>query len=291
MTHHYLRKKLLSLLRFAVIIVFVIINVFPIYWMILTSFRPETEILAKPPQFILDFGNIFLRNYENVITGYSSGVRISAGAVVFLMNSIIVATVSTLLSVTIAYPAAYAVSRIKFPGRNSLTLLSLLCYLIPTLALMVPIFQICVGLRLHNTLIGITMVETIFNLPIALWVLRGYLTSVPFGIEEAGFVDGCSRLRVMTSITLPVVKPGLAVVMIICFTNAWNSYLFPMLLLRKEEVKTASVGLSIYLNEQIGMVWGEMMAAGTIIALPVLFIYLFFQKYLIRGVADGAIKG
>jgi multiple sugar transport system permease protein len=198
---------------------------------------------------------------------------------------------ATFLSIAIAYPSSYVVTRIKFPGREFAAGLLFICYLIPPLALMVPIFKLSVSMGLHNSLLGLVVVETVFNLPIALWVIRGYLTGVPFDIEEAGFIDGCSRLSVMSRITLPMVVPGIAVVAIICFTNAWNSYLFPMLFLRSEEIKTASVGLSIYLNEQIGMVWGEMMAAGTVIALPVLFVYFFFQRQLIGGITEGAVKG
>lgn len=284
-------QKLLAAMKILLILFIVCINVFPIYWMVITSFRPDVEILSKPPRLLLDFGRLYLSNYENVLTGFSSGVRISIGAVTFLMNSIIVASFATFLSIAIAYPSSYVVTRIKFPGREFAAGLLFICYLIPPLALMVPIFKLSVGLGLHNSLMGLITVEMVFNLPIALWVIRGYLIGVPYEIEEAGFIDGCSRLSVMTRITLPMIVPGLAVVAIICFTNAWNSYLFPMLFLRDEAIKTASVGLSIYLNEQIGMVWGEMMAAGTIIALPVLFVYFFFQKKLIGGITDGAVKG
>ncbi|MEG1515264.1 MAG: carbohydrate ABC transporter permease [Clostridia bacterium] len=278
-------------LRVMLIVLVVCVNVFPIYWMLITSLRPDTEILSRPPKLLLNFGKLYFTNYENVLTGYSSGVRISIGALRFLLNSIAVASLSTALSLVIAYPASYVVTRIKFPGKEFAAGLLFVCYLIPPLALMVPIFQISVNLGLHNSLPGMIAVETVFNLPIALWVIRGYLTGVPFEIEEAGFIDGCSRLGVMGRITLPMIVPGLSVIAIICFTNTWNSYLFPMLFLRSEEIKTASVGLSIYLNEQIGMVWGEMMAAGAIIAFPVLLVYFFFQKNLIGGVTDGAVKG
>jgi multiple sugar transport system permease protein len=284
-------QRLFAAMKILLILLVVCINVFPIYWMVITSFRPDVEILSKPPKLLLDFSKLYLANYKNVLTGYSSGVQISIGAVAFLLNSMIVASLSTFLSIAIAYPSSYVVTRIKFPGREFASGLLFICYLIPPLALMVPIFKLSVSLGLHNSLLGLVVVETVFNLPIALWVIRGYLTGVPFEIEEAGFIDGCSRQSVMTRITLPMIVPGLSVVAIICFTNAWNSYLFPMLFLRNEAIKTASVGLSIYLNEQIGMVWGEMMAAGAIIALPVVFVYFFFQKKLIGGITDGAVKG
>lgn len=284
-------RRALGALKAVLIVLVVCVNVFPIYWMLITSLRPDTEILSKPPKLLLDFGRLYLQNYANVFTGFSSGVRISIGALRFLLNSIVVASLSTALSLLIAYPASYVVTRIKFPGKEFAAGLLFVCYLIPPLALMLPIFQLSVNLHLHNSLLGMVAVETVFNLPIALWVIRGYLIGVPFDIEEAGFIDGCSRMGVMGRITLPMIVPGLSVIAIICFTNTWNSYLFPMLFLRTETIKTASVGLAIYLNEQIGMVWGEMMAAGAIIALPVLFVYFFFQKNLIGGVTEGAVKG
>jgi multiple sugar transport system permease protein len=284
-------QRLFAAMKILLILFIVCINVFPIYWMVITSLRPDVEILSKPPQMLLNLNKLYFANYANVLTGFSSGVRISLGAGAFLLNSIIVASLATFLSIAIAYPSSYVVTRIKFPGREFAAGLLFICYLIPPLALMVPIFKLSVSMGLHNSLLGLVVVETVFNLPIALWVIRGYLTGVPFDIEEAGFIDGCSRLSVMSRITLPMVVPGIAVVAIICFTNAWNSYLFPMLFLRSEEIKTASVGLSIYLNEQIGMVWGEMMAAGTVIALPVLFVYFFFQRQLIGGITEGAVKG
>lgn len=283
--------KMLKCLRIVITISLVLINIFPIYWMIITSFRAETDILQRPPQLLISLNNLYLRNYQNVFTGYSSGVCVSAGASTFLLNSIIIAASTTILSIIFAYPGAYVVTRIRFPGREFASGLLLICYLIPTIALIVPIFQLSVKLKLINSIVGLIIAESVFNLPIALWVTRGFLSGIPFDIEEAGFVDGCSRFGIMTRITFPIIKPGLSVVATICFTNAWNSYLFPMLFLRREEVKTAPVGLSIYLNEQIGMVWGEMMASGTIIALPVLLIYLFFQKQLIGGIAAGAVKG
>jgi multiple sugar transport system permease protein len=278
-------------MRIALIIIVVIINIFPIYWMILTSFRPDTAILSKPPKLMPFNVKNTLKNYQNVLSGYSGTVKITEGAVVFIRNSLVVSVLATFVSVFISFPAAYAVVRIRFPGREFASALILICYLIPTLALMVPVFILSVRIGLQNTLIGLIIVESIFNLPIALWLIRGFLTDIPYEIEEAAFVDGCSRLRVMIEIVLPIVRPGITVVSLVCYLNAWNSYLFPMLLIRQNTIKTASIGMSIYLNEQIGMVWGEMMAAGTIIAIPVLFIYLFFQRNLIGGITAGAIKG
>jgi multiple sugar transport system permease protein len=248
-------------------------------------------ILSKPPKLMPFSTESTLKNYRNVLSGYSGDVKITESALVFIKNSLIVSIITTFVSVFIAFPAAYAIVRIRFPGREIASAIILICYLIPTLALMVPVFILCVRAGLQNTLIGLIIVESIFNLPIALWLIRGFLTDIPFEIEEAAFVDGCPRLRVMTKIILPMVRPGITVVSLVCYLNAWNSYLFPMLLIRQNNIKTASIGMSIYLNEQIGMVWGEMMAAGTIIALPVLFIYLLFQHNLIGGITAGAIKG
>ncbi len=283
-------KRLWRLVALTVIIVIVLINCFPIYWMALTSFRPETEIISKIPRILPD-GAMTLKNYRNIFSGFSGEVQITQSAFIFIRNSIIVATISTFLTLLLASPAAYALVRLKFPGRELAASSVLLCYLVPPLALIVPIFILCVKFNLQNSLIGLTIIETIFNIPVCLWLLRGYFVKMPLEVEESALVDGCRRLQVISKIILPMALPGMTVVALVCFLNAWNSYLFPLILIRSDLVKTAPVGLSIYLNEQIGMVWGEMMAAGTVIAIPIIIIFLLIQRNLIGGITVGAIKG
>jgi ABC-type glycerol-3-phosphate transport system permease component len=283
-------KRLRGKVTVAIIVCAAIVNAFPIYWMILTSFRPEDEIVSRPPK-VLPIGRMTTQNYRNVLTGYSGTVRITEGATTFLQNSLIVATVSTFLTLLLAAPAAYALVRLWFPGREVAAASVLICYLVPPLALIVPVFVICVRFGLQNSLIGLTLVECVFNLPIALWLMRGYLVGMPVEVEEAAEVDGCTRLQVVSKIVLPMALPGVTVVTVVCFLNAWNSYLFPLILIRQEPIKTAALGLAIYLNEQIGMVWGEMMAAGTIIAIPIILMFLVLHRYLTGGITVGAVKG
>ena len=281
-------------MRRSVTLLFVVavasVNAFPIYWMVVTSVRPEDEIISKPPK-ILPTGKLTAQNYRNVLSGFSGGVRITERATTFLWNSLCVATVSTFLTLLLAAPAAYALVRLWFPAREVAAGLVLICYLVPPLALIVPVFVICVRMGLQNSLTGLTIVETVFNLPIALWLMRGYLVGMPVEVEEAAEVDGCTRLQVVSRIALPMAMPGVTVVTVVCFLNAWNSYLFPLILIRQEPVKTAALGLALYLNEQIGMVWGEMMAAGTIIAIPILVLFLLVHRHLTGGITVGAIKG
>lgn len=283
-------KALRGRLTVAAVVAITVLNAFPIYWMVITSFRPEEEIVSKPPK-VLPIGKLTVQNYRNVLTGYSGSVRITERATTFLRNSLFVAALSTCLTLLFAAPAAYALVRLWFPGREVAAGMVLVCYLVPPLALIVPVFVICVRLGLQNSLLGLTLVETVFNLPIALWLMRGYLVGMPLEVEEAAEVDGCTRLQVVSRIVLPMALPGVTVVTVVCFLNAWNSYLFPLILIRQEPIKTAALGLAVYLNEQIGMVWGEMMAAGTIIAVPILLLFLFLRRYLTGGITVGALKG
>lgn len=277
-------------LTLIVIILIVIMNCFPIYWMVLTSFRPETEIVSRIPK-LLPLGETTFQNYRDIFTGYSGDVKITESALLFLRNSVFVAAVSTLLTMLLASPAAYALTRLRFPGRELAAGFALVCYLLPPLALIVPIFIICVKLGMQNSLIGLMFIETIFNIPVCLWLLRGYFVKMPLEVEESGLVDGCRRWQIITKIILPMALPGMTVVALVCFLNAWNSYLFPLILIRQDAIKTATVGLSIYLNEQIGMVWGQMMASGTAIAIPIIILFVLLQRNLIGGITAGAIKG
>ncbi len=279
-------KQVLTMVLITLIVIF---NCFPIYWMILTSFRPETEIVSKVPKLLPD-DNITFRNYRNVFSGYCGDVKITESAFVFIWNSLIVGITTTFLTLVLCSPAAYAISRIQFRGREAASSFALICYLVPPLALIVPVFVLCVKTGLNNSLLGMILVETIFNIPVCMWLLRGYFVKLPVEVEEAAVVDGCRRLQVITRIMLPMALPGLTVASVVCFLNAWNSYLFPLILLKSDPLKTAPVGLSIYLNEQIGMVWGEMMAAGAIIAVPVIIVFLLIQRNLVGGITAGAVK-
>ena len=283
-------KSAVRYVRLVAIIGITVINVFPIYWMVLTSLRAEQEILSKPPM-LLPSGGMTWQNYRNVFSGYAGQTRITESAIIFLRNSLLVSTTSTLLALLFAAPGGYAMVRLWFPGREAAAGAILVCYLVPPLALLIPVFVICVRLGIYDSLPGLIAVETIFNLPIALWLMRGYLVGLPVEVEEAAEVDGCTRLQVISKIAVPMALPGVTVVTLVCFLNSWNSYLFPLILIRQESIKTASLGLSVYLHPQIGMVWGEMMAAGTIIAVPIVLIFLFLRRYLIGGVTVGAIKG
>lgn len=284
------RTRLACTVRLTTVAALIVVVTFPVYWMILTSFRSETDIVSRPPH-LLPATALTLQNYRNVLSGMAGNVRITEPALVFIRNSVVVAVFTTALSVLIAAPAAYALVRLRFRGREAAATAVLIAYLVPTLALMVPVFVLLVKLGLHNSLQGLILVETVFNLPIALWLLRGYMINLPVDVEEAAFIDGCGRLQAIGRVVLPMALPGFAVVSLVCFLNAWNSYLFPLILLRQNGLKTAPLGMSIYLNEQIGMVWGEMMAAGTLIALPVLIVFFMFQRYLIGGLTVGAVKG
>ena len=191
---------------------------------------------------------------------------------------------------TVAALAAYALARLKFRGAGLLTTLLLVTYLLPASLLFIPLYRILTDLGIINTYAALILTYPTFLMPFATWVLIGYFRSIPVELEEAALIDGANRLIAFWRITLPLAAPALLSVTLFAFTNAWNEFLFAFVFITSESLKTLPVGLQLLVFGDI-YPWGQLMAASLLMAIPVVIVYIFAQRFLVQGLTSGGIKG
>jgi len=264
--------------HYGVLILLSAICLFPIAVMILTSFKVQAQIFAKPPVW---FFVPTLSNYQAVL----DEARFDR----YLTNSLIVGFVSTALTLLIGAMAAYALSRFRFMGRATLSLGTLLLRTIPPAVLTVPVFVIWSDWGLTNSLSGVILVYVALNLPFAIWILYAFIDQIPQELEEAAAIDGCGPFKVFFRIILPLIKPGLAAAGIFTFRIAWNELILSLVLTNRF-TRTLPVAASLYITD-VGVEWGKMMAIGTLIALPPLIFTFVAAKQILTGLTAGALKG
>lgn len=278
-------------LRIITAVLLVAIVAFPIYWLILTSLRPVTETLSSPPNLLPNPSTLTLRYYQVVLSGRIGSSTNQYGLPTFFRNSVIVSGLTTLATLLISMLAAYSLVRVPFRGRNLISHLILVCYLIPSIGLLIPMFTLAVQLGLNNNLHGLILFQTATCLPLGIWFAKAFLKGLPLSVEESAMLDGCNRLQIIFRIVLPLAIPGLVVVGFNTFLASWNDFLLPSILIDEERFKPLMVGLYLYFNQNIGVVWGEMMSAAFIAMVPIFFVFFYFQKYIVGGLSAGAIKG
>lgn len=257
-------------------------SIAPVYWMLTISFKTEGDQFATPPAW-LSFSPTLEHYYEGFVTR-------SFGQ--YLLTSAIVAVSSTLLALVIGSLAAYALARFEFPYRldRKISLWILSTRMFPAIVTAVPLFLMMRDLRLLNTIGSLIIVYTGFNLPFVVWMMRGFFAEVPKDLEEAALVDGDSRFGALIRIVLPLVAPGLAATAVFCLIVSWNEFLFALVLTQTDAAMTLPVGIAGRVT-QYEIRWGVMSAAAIVALVPILTFALAVQKYLVRGLSLGAVKG
>lgn len=255
----------------------IIITLFPIYWMVIVSLRSKLEVFAGPKLYQT---SIFADNY------YRPLFRDIYGK--FLINSLIIATGNTGLVVPLAMLATYALSRFKIRGREGLFFWTITNRMAPPAAFLLPIYLIFSKIRLIDTHIGIILLYCMFNLPFAIWLLKGIIDVIPRELDEAAAIDGCSIMGIIWHVILPVAKPGLAVAAMMTWLFSWNEYLFASVL-TSWNARTITTGLAAFVAIR-GVNWGEMAAISVVCLLPAAIFLGFAQKYIITGLTFGAVK-
>ncbi|MEW5815580.1 MAG: carbohydrate ABC transporter permease [Spirochaetota bacterium] len=265
-----------------VLAVALLMFMFPVIWMFLTSFKTESEYFHYPPVFIPK--SFSLRNYINSMAFPPDG----RGGLQGLRDSLIIAACSTLVSVLIGSTAAYSLSRFKTGGENfSFWILSTRMF--PPVAAALPLFLIFKQFKLLDNHLSLIIANTIFNLPFVIWLLKGFFDELPNDMEESALLEGCSRFGVFRRIALPLVAPGVVATSLFSFIFSWNEFMFALLLTRRN-VRT----LTIIVPSLVGgheILWGEIAAIGTIAIIPGIVLSLLLQRYLVRGLSLGAVKG
>jgi multiple sugar transport system permease protein len=264
---------------YALLLLICILVLFPIYWMLTISFKTPRDIYRVPSLFPM---NPTLDNYSTLLDKKHFLVNVR--------NSIVVAGAATVVSVFISALCAYSLVRMKYRFRGAIGRLILLAYLTPTSLLFIPLSVIVARLNLGNTLHGLVFVYLTFATPFSTWLLMGYFKGIPTDLEEQAMVDGATRLGAMVRILLPLSAPGLVAVGIFTFTGAWNELLLALIFITSEGKRTVPLGIQ-YLITVDTLPWGPLMAGAVFSALPVMILYFLAQRFMVQGLASGAVKG
>ena len=274
--------RIKNLILWLALLVALLAALAPVYWMITISLKTEVEQFASPPPWF-SFTPTLTHYYDAFVTR-------SFGQ--YLLTSAIVAVISTACALIIGTLAAYSLARFQLPYNldRKLSLWILSTRMFPAIVTAVPLFLMMRDLRLLNTRAALIIVYTAFNLPFVVWMMRGFFAEVPRDLEEAALVDGDSRLGALVRVVLPLVAPGLAATAVFCLIVSWNEFLFALVLTQTDAAMTLPVGIAGRVT-QYEIKWGVMSAAGVVAMLPILIFALAMQKYLVRGLSLGAVKG
>jgi multiple sugar transport system permease protein len=271
-----------GILKAGLLVLALVVSLAPVYWMITISLKIEVDQFAVPPKWFW-FAPTLQHYYEAFVTR-------SFGQ--YLLTSAIVAVVSTFFALVIGTLAAYALTRFRLPHNldQRLSLWILSTRMFPAIVTAVPLFLMMRDLRLLNTKASLIIVYTAFNLPFVVWMMRGFFAEVPRDLEEAALVDGDSRLGALVRVVLPLVSPGLAATAVFCLIVSWNEFLFALVLTQTDASMTLPVGIAGRVT-QFEIKWGVMSAAAVVAMMPIMIFALAMQRYLVRGLSLGAVKG
>jgi multiple sugar transport system permease protein len=252
---------------------------FPVLWMLVSSFKSNTEIFESPPRFVTE--GFSFDAYASIL---SDPTKIR-----FFVNSYVVALAVTGLTLVVALFAAYAFSRFDFPFKATINIVIVGVQAVPPITLLVPYFGLVVFLRMFNTYQGLILTYMVFTLPYAIIMLTGYFNTLPRELDEAARVDGAGPMTALWRILVPISVPGIVSVGIYTFMIAWNEYLFALTLTKTQDMRTVPIGIQLLMGQN-SYQWNEMMAISILGCIPILILYIFFQRYFMSGMTAGAVK-
>ncbi len=262
------------------LLVFLVVLLFPFYWMVVTSFKPNEELISRDanPFWIVA---PTLAHFRRLLfqTEYPQ----------WMWNTMLVAVVATFLSLAASVLAAYAIERLRFRGARETGLAIFLAYLVPPSILFIPLAAMVFKLGLFDTKFALILTYPTFLVPFATWLLMGYFRSIPYELEECALIDGASRWQILTKIILPLAVPGLISAGIFAFTLSWNEFIYALTFIQSSEQKTVPVGVVTELVEGDVYHWGALMAGALLGSVPVAIVYSFFVEYYVAGMT-GAVK-
>jgi multiple sugar transport system permease protein len=257
---------------------FVIWTIVPFIWMALASVKTNKEIYDD---FTIVPKTLYFGHYVTLLGGKFA---------IWLRNSAIVSITATTISITLGALGAYSLTRLRFSGRRVVALGLVFTYLVPQALLFIPLFQVVATLGLSDTLGALILVYPTITLPFCTWLLMSYFKSIPVELEDAALIDGCNRLGVLWRIVLPLSTPAIVVVCLFSFTQAWNEFLYALVITNSLSTRTVTVGLTQMLGEDV-FYWGQMMAGALLTAIPPVIMYMLAQRLVIKGLVVGGVKG
>ncbi|MBN9389111.1 MAG: carbohydrate ABC transporter permease [Chloroflexi bacterium] len=253
----------------------------PLLWLIGTAFKLPRDYTADPPQIIPS--EISFDGFTNAFGNFNAGN--------YLLNSILITAGSTVLAIVIGLLASYSFSRFKFRGSRAASLGLLALRMFPVVVLAIPLFIILKTLGLLNTLVGIILAMQLIQLPYVVWMMKGFFDDLPIELEEAGQVDGCTRLGAFRRIVLPLMAPGIVATSTFAAVLAWNEFFLPLLLTQTDKTQPVPLLVASFVDPAKGTLWAEISAVSVVSILPVLAFSLMMQRFLVRGLTGGAVKG
>jgi len=269
-----------SLLTYLSLAIASVLSLFPIFWMVSVSLRPNVDIFRIPPAWV---PSVFTTEAYREILGTAQHVRA-------FVNSYFTAFMVTLVSLCFATLGGYGFSRFNFRGSRIIQLAIIGTQMIPPISLVIPYFIMIVKLKLYNTYLGLILTFTAFVLPFSTLMMVSYFNTVPQDLEEAAMVDGCTRVGALARVVLPLVLPGLAATGVYAFLLAWNEFLFAVTLTQSPDMRLVPVDIAMLMGEHAYQ-WNVMMALSVLASVPLLVMFLFLQRYLVSGLTVGAVKG
>jgi ABC-type glycerol-3-phosphate transport system permease component len=253
---------------------------FPLYWMLVSSLKVSHELLAAPPTFVPHEWD--LRAYRKLF--------IETNFWTYFQNTVFVAALTTAIVIVAGVIGAYSLTRYRFAGRTLIGRLTLLAYMFPPIIMLVPLFLLAREVGLVNSLLGLALTYISFALPYALWILRAFFQSIPLDLEHAALIDGANRAQALAYVVMPLALPGIIATAIFTFIVAWNDFLFALVLIGRDELKTLAIGINEFFHMAV-VDWGLIMAAGVMVTIPALVFFIAVQRYLIAGWGAGGLKG
>jgi multiple sugar transport system permease protein len=275
-----LGQTLSKLVLYLLVTVVSALTIFPIYWMLVSTFQPSKYTLHYPPPLFPQ--EITFNQFAELFANHPVAL--------WLRNSFLIATMSMLLCMALTVLGAYALSSLRWRGRSLFGLFLLVTQMLPEILIVIPLYIIYRRLNMLDSLPALSLVDTAFALPICIWILKGVFDTVPPEVLDAAVVDGCTELSVLWKIVLPLSAPGLVAVAVVSFFSAWNEFLFAVIMVSSAEFQPASVGLTTLKATGFTPV-EQYMAAGLIFSILPVFFYLIMQRYIVAGLTAGAVKG
>ncbi len=274
-----LRRRLKSVLFYSTVVLLLLIITFPISWMFLSAFKPLNELVTAPPTWWPRHPT--LQHFRDLLA--------LTNFPIYLWNSTLAAAITSIITVSVAALGAYSLTRFRYRGRQAMANFVLVSYMFPPILLAIPLFVVISQLGMADSLISLALAHISFALPFCLWLMWGYMKSVPVALEEAAMIDGASRMGAFMRIVVPMCLPGIMAIGVLSFLVSWNDYLYALILITSEGRKTLSLGVSTFMGA-MAVEWGLINASGVIITLPIILVFAIVQKVLIRGFGGGAVK-
>jgi len=274
------RQRMTRMLTYLLLIAGIVIVALPFWYMLITSLKPQSLIFERPPK--LWPSEITLKNYTEALGKDLFGL--------YFLNSLFVAVTSTGLTVVVSSMLAYAFARLKFPGREAIFYVFLLGMMIPPVMLIIPQFIVAKYLNLFNTLPGLIVVYVTMNLSMQTYLLRGVFEGIPVDLEEAALMDGATRWTIFWRVVIPLSRPGLAVVTIFTFLYSWDEFPWAHVAIQETTRRTLPVAIALFQGQHLTE-WGQVFAASIFALIPVIIVFVIFQRHFIRGIASTGLKG